>query len=779
MAAERDGGTMGFRRQPPTSLGFQSIPRNPQVFSMVDAPQMFSMVEGDADESPRSMAISCSPTGSLLCNAAEYLSDAWLEDIECARDGSSTARSVDVTCSPTGSSLSRATRALLDNLVQEFDCATDEVRSVSVSHSPSGLLLRCVAEDLPETISKEYDDVEERFRKFSECQIGLQQNAQELLDWLASQSAVVRSSPVSECSDETNLSVLSSDCDDDTSQVAEDCLSIFGPDIEECGCSMVSSPHACALRLLASNADDYHACSAASPLQPCVCMSAAIRGSSEIMPCSCLTSSQVSHIADGTTSSPDIVAQIGIMDIASNRSHQGTLETVTVISESRHSINATSDYYSPPMNSPMSEHFRRDACGAKSLHVLLAPNVEEPGLQTIQMGPQPLHHDRAKMSDSFSPREIVRFADASSARPLCPLQFRIPVADLGAAGTGIPTVEAIAAVDVDEKRRIVHGWTAVPTEHGRLFFHNEYRKVSQWAQPLELQALLGDWREIRPSFPGSSSIWRSDLFRISLNKDPRLTTNIFDAALNGNLYFLQLYADVGGCLDVVDPQGRNALHYCCASGAVECALFLLEKGVEVDAPDQNMDRPLHCACRYGQASIAKVLIDAGANLDSARDNGNTPLHDAVDLAQVDCLHLLLLFGADALVANRAGDIPLDLAARKGLRSASELLHVHHRSLPPSQSIPAVLNVSSVAAPCMTVAVCDQGHLVDTSGNFAEASPARRRGLRRSAWMRPLDGRTHSDSADADTASIASSDRQGGVGLIWRGLWQWAFPIHAA
>ncbi|CAE8650645.1 unnamed protein product, partial [Polarella glacialis] len=137
------------------------------------------------------------------------------------------------------------------------------------------------------------------------------------------------------------------------------------------------------------------------------------------------------------------------------------------------------------------------------------------------------------------------------------------------------------------------GWTVVATPEGRLFFHNEARQLSQWHQPLELQPILGDWVEaIDESQPSRPSFWRNELLRLSLWKDPQQTTNIFQAALDGNLFFMQLYAEVEGHLDVVDPRGRSALHYACAGGATQSALFLLQRRAEVDRRDETMATPL-------------------------------------------------------------------------------------------------------------------------------------------------------------------------------------------
>lgn len=242
----------------------------------------------------------------------------------------------------------------------------------------------------------------------------------------------------------------------------------------------------------------------------------------------------------------------------------------------------------------------------------------------------------------------------------------------GVAGSPQP-----GAASEDEELRRWQGWTVIATPEGRLFFHNEGRQVSQWHQPQELRTVLGEWEEIvDESQPAQPSFWRNEQLRISLWKDPRQTTNIFQAALDGNLFFMQLYAEVDGQLDVVDPRGRSALHYSCAGGATQSALFLLQRQAEVDRRDDGAATPLIFACRYGYASVVKVLLDARADLQAASDGGNTALHEAAAMGQLDCLHLLLLCGAEAGAANDEGLTAADIATARRHYSCLTLLRRH-------------------------------------------------------------------------------------------------------
>jgi len=221
-----------------------------------------------------------------------------------------------------------------------------------------------------------------------------------------------------------------------------------------------------------------------------------------------------------------------------------------------------------------------------------------------------------------------------------------------------------------------YGWTVVATAEGRLFFFHQVRQQSQWHQPAELNPILGVWKEARDEQGSNVTFWRNDLLRISLWKDPRETSNIFQAAMDGNLFFLQLYSQVSGDLDCTDHRKCSALHYACAGGSAPSTLFLLQQRAMVDRGDVTSTTPLMLACRYGYAGVLKVLLDAQANPCIADHQGQAPLHQAADLGQLDCLHLLLLCGAQAQQRNYQGETALDIAQRKRHLNCLTLLRRH-------------------------------------------------------------------------------------------------------
>lgn len=222
------------------------------------------------------------------------------------------------------------------------------------------------------------------------------------------------------------------------------------------------------------------------------------------------------------------------------------------------------------------------------------------------------------------------------------------------------------------------GWTIQTSNDGRLFYHHVATGTSQWQMPRELTPVLGEWSPVEEG-DGESGYWRNELLGVSTWKDPRRTTNLFQAALDGDLFFLQLYAEVGGFLDAVDAKGRTALHYNCAGGSMQAVLYLLQRQASLELPDRAGSTPLHWASRYGHAPIVRVLLEASSNPDRQNSLGDTSLHEAAALGRVEPMHWLLLSRADPAPRNREDRTPAEVAARNQQTEAETLLLKHEES----------------------------------------------------------------------------------------------------
>ena len=92
---------------------------------------------------------------------------------------------------------------------------------------------------------------------------------------------------------------------------------------------------------------------------------------------------------------------------------------------------------------------------------------------------------------------------------------------------------------------------------------------------------------------------------------------------------LNARALAGAALDVVDEEGRSALHY---------------------------------AAWNGLQATAEVLLRHNASVDvRTTDRGSTPLHFAAGMGKLACVKLLLSYGADTTLRDIDKWTPLDLA----------------------------------------------------------------------------------------------------------------------
>jgi ankyrin repeat protein len=78
-----------------------------------------------------------------------------------------------------------------------------------------------------------------------------------------------------------------------------------------------------------------------------------------------------------------------------------------------------------------------------------------------------------------------------------------------------------------------------------------------------------------------------------------------------------------------DSDGSTPLHCAVWKGHQAAVEFMLERGADVNAQNQNGHwgtTPLHAAAHANQAAIAEMLIERGADVNARDLEGKTPLH---------------------------------------------------------------------------------------------------------------------------------------------------------
>ena len=114
----------------------------------------------------------------------------------------------------------------------------------------------------------------------------------------------------------------------------------------------------------------------------------------------------------------------------------------------------------------------------------------------------------------------------------------------------------------------------------------------------------------------------------------------------------------------------DPIHVAAAAGDLAAIRAELDKGVDVNAKDNEGRTPLHYAAKYATKQVVELLIPNGADVNAKDEDGWTPLHFA---ATKEIVELLINEGADVNAKNKWGGTPLHAAATNGKKETVELL----------------------------------------------------------------------------------------------------------
>jgi hypothetical protein len=135
---------------------------------------------------------------------------------------------------------------------------------------------------------------------------------------------------------------------------------------------------------------------------------------------------------------------------------------------------------------------------------------------------------------------------------------------------------------------------------------------------------------------------------------------------------IQYRADV----NIIDNQGKTALHFATANQNIETSIqvtrYLVEQGAHINARDKFGQTPLHTAANI---EVVKYLIAHGANVNVQDHNGWTPLHEAVFRDKANIVKILVEHGShiNAVIGKSVDWTPLDIATLYGYEGIREFL----------------------------------------------------------------------------------------------------------
>ncbi|KAF4627646.1 hypothetical protein G7Y89_g10507 [Cudoniella acicularis] len=142
--------------------------------------------------------------------------------------------------------------------------------------------------------------------------------------------------------------------------------------------------------------------------------------------------------------------------------------------------------------------------------------------------------------------------------------------------------------------------------------------------------------------------------------DEEMLTPLHFAALYGKPKVLEMLIERGAKLMARTCYEYTPLHFTVPDsgdddevkrGKIECAKFLLQQSVDIDAGDQHGLSPLHKAAASGSLDFMRFLLDHGANVNVEATDTYRPLDSAILNSQEAAVALLLQRGANVHNAN--------------------------------------------------------------------------------------------------------------------------------
>ena len=117
---------------------------------------------------------------------------------------------------------------------------------------------------------------------------------------------------------------------------------------------------------------------------------------------------------------------------------------------------------------------------------------------------------------------------------------------------------------------------------------------------------------------------------------------IWQAAIDGDKQKVTQLLEKGTDVDIPDNSGYTALHYSCRNNHPSLVTYLLQKGACVNAQTKSgRDTPLHRASYAGHQDIVSTLLQHGANILMTNADGQTAFHRACVAGRTEVVKLMI------------------------------------------------------------------------------------------------------------------------------------------
>jgi ankyrin repeat protein len=138
------------------------------------------------------------------------------------------------------------------------------------------------------------------------------------------------------------------------------------------------------------------------------------------------------------------------------------------------------------------------------------------------------------------------------------------------------------------------------------------------------------------------------------DKDDQGVTALFYASSNGNLNLVQFLHKNGADISIESNARSTALTV--AHQHISVMTYLVGNGADVNHKSGDNRTVLFNSCLYGNYDTALYLIEKGAEINTTEESiPLTPLHIAAFMGHEEIVKLLLVFNADITVTNISGN----------------------------------------------------------------------------------------------------------------------------
>lgn len=159
-------------------------------------------------------------------------------------------------------------------------------------------------------------------------------------------------------------------------------------------------------------------------------------------------------------------------------------------------------------------------------------------------------------------------------------------------------------------------------------------------------------------------------------RDKLLSTPLQQACNSGHSSIVSFLLLKGADPRAKDSLGRNSLLFAVCSPCTEVVQVLLKKEVSlIDSKDYIGRSALHYAIfnpHPRQVDIARTLLEAGMNVDTPDNELKTPLHHACESSKPRGIRILLKWGANTQSHDKSGKTPVDLASNQSIKQLVSL-----------------------------------------------------------------------------------------------------------